>query len=378
MKEVMVVIGTRPEAIKLAPVVSTLKARGFDVSIVATAQHRDLLDQTLAVFGLRPDYDLDIMKPGQTLNDVAEAVINRLPPIFAEWKPDCVLVQGDTTTAFAAALAAFYAGIRVGHVEAGLRTYDRTSPFPEEINRQLIGRLADIHFAPTEGAKSNLLNEQVPAGAIHVVGNTEIDAILHIVGEFEDATKRGEVLKKLAADYGIGLQTDKKIVLVTAHRRESFNGGIRNICEAVKETARKRSDVVFIYPVHPNPNVQKTAHEILDGVPGVSLSQAMDYESFAFLMSRSYVILTDSGGVQEAAPSLGKPVLVMREKTERMEGVRAGVSKLVGTDKEKIISALSELLDDPEAYTAMTGKQNPYGDGKASARIAEALADYLK
>lgn len=378
MKKVLVVIGTRPEAVKLAPVVAALKERGLIVKVLATAQHRDMLDQVLEVFGLKPDFDLNVMRENQTLNGIAETILHRLDPILREEKPDCTLVQGDTTTAFTAALAAFYCGIRVGHVEAGLRTHDRNSPFPEEINRQLIGRLADIHFAPTEGARKNLLNEGVPAGNIHVVGNTEIDAILWVVSRFNNPAKRREMGEGLEEKYGLKLNEKKRLILVTAHRRESFGGGLKNICEAQREIAAKRDDIMLIYPVHPNPNVQKTVHAILDGTKNVFLPPAMDYESFAFLMSKAYLILTDSGGIQESAPSLGKPVLVMREKTERNEGVEVGVSWLVGTDRERIVAAALELLDDKKAYASMVGKKNPYGDGTASIKIAEALENYLK
>ncbi|TSA44775.1 UDP-N-acetylglucosamine 2-epimerase (non-hydrolyzing) [bacterium] len=378
MKKILVVIGTRPEAIKMALIISALRSRGIVPRVLATAQHRGLLDQALGVFGIKPDYDLDVMSENQTLNGVVETILHRLDPILREEKPDCVLVQGDTTTAFAAALAAFYCGIKVGHVEAGLRTYDKFSPFPEEMNRQLIGRLADIHFAPTENAKKNLLSERVPSENIHLVGNTEIDAIIWVVGRFNDPAKEREMEEKLKKEYGLELDGNKRIVLVTAHRRESFGEGLKNICGALKEIASKKEDTMFVYPVHPNPNVQRTVHSILDGTRNVFLTPAMDYETFAFLMNKSYLILTDSGGIQESAPSLGKPVLVMREKTERMEGVEAGVSKLVGTDKEKIVRATLELLDNPGVYVSMTGKKNPYGDGTASEKIASALENYLK
>lgn len=377
-KKVLIVFGTRPEAIKLAPVIRELRLSGMDSKILVTAQHRSLLDQVLKIFNVKPDYDLDIMLENQNLNDVTELILNRFNPILLEEKPDFVLVQGDTTTAFASALGAFYAGVAVGHVEAGLRTYDKYSPFPEEINRQLISRIADIHFAPTESAQKNLLNENIPSDKIHVVGNTEIDSLLWILSRYKDPSIAEKLVRDLTEDYGLDLNSNKKIILVTAHRRESFNKGLEDICGALKEIAVKRDDVVIVYPVHPNPNVQKIAHAVLGATKNVFLTIPIEYELFAYLMSRAHFILTDSGGIQESAPSLNKPVLVMREKTERGEGVEIGVSKLVGTNKEKIVSTVLELLDNPKTYLSMTGKKNPYGDGTASLKIVEVISSYLK
>ena len=387
MKKLLVVFGTRPEAIKLAPVIAEAKKRSnLKVAVCVFRQHREMLDQVLTTFGVEPDFDLNIsisdkdllskgvglFKKGKILLQSGFGLL-RFLFILKRERPDLLVVQGDTSTVFLSSFLAFHFKIPIAHVEAGLRTYDKYAPFPEEINRQLLGRLADIHFAPTENGKKNLLNENVSSEKIYVVGNTEIDALLWVLDCYKNPSIEREIREDLKKNYGLQLDDTQKILLVTAHRRESFGGGLESICEALKEIAAKRDDVAIVYPVHPNPSVQKTAYSVLSGAKNVFLTPPMAYKPFAFLMNRAYFILTDSGGIQESAPSLNKPVLVMREKTERMEGVEIGVSKLVGTNKEKIVSAALELLDNQKLYTSMTGKKNPYGDGHAAERIAEIL-----
>ncbi len=369
MKKILLVFGTRPEAIKMAPVYLELKrhANKVETAVCLTAQHREMLDQVTDFFGIDAQYDLDLMKPNQNLYSLTASIVEGMKPVLEDFKPDYVLVHGDTTTSMAAALAAFYAGAKVCHVEAGLRTHNKWSPFPEEMNRNITGRLADIHWAPTLDAKANLINEGVDEDQIMVTGNTVIDALLHglkLIGENESpvvtALKRRLPLKK-------------DIVLVTGHRRENFGEGFLNICRALKEIA-ERADVEIIYPVHLNPNVQKPVHEILDNVPNVHLIEPQPYEGFIWLMNRAKIIITDSGGVQEEAPSLGKPVLVMRNTTERPEAVEAGTVILVGTNREKIVSEALSLLTDDDRYLRMSQLHNPYGDGQASKRIASYLA----
>ena len=367
MQHILCIIGTRPEAIKVCPLVRYLKARAdqFAVKVCVTAQHRQMLDQVLSTFSVTPEYDLDVMQPGQTLPGLTAKILAGLEPILAAERPDWVIVQGDTTTTLAGALAAFYHHIPVGHIEAGLRTGDMRQPFPEEMNRVLTTRLTALHFAPTLRAAAALRAEGVLERDITVTGNTGIDAILYV----RDAMDRGE----LSAPPLPWVDPERKLVLVTSHRRENFGDGFRSAMEALK-TLADRPDVQLVYPVHRNPNVLGPAHEILGSHPNVVLLDPLAYVPFADLMRRSYLIVTDSGGVQEEAPSLGKPVLVLREKTERPEAVEAGTVRLVGTSREAIVGEATRLLEDPEAYAEMTRVHNPYGDGHACEAIAAALA----
>jgi len=374
MKKVMLVFGTRPEAIKMAPLVKAFeKSDAFETKVCVTAQHRQMLDQVLDLFEIKPDYDLDIMKPGQNLYEVTSNILLGLKDVFEEVKPDVVLVHGDTTTTLATSLAAFYQKISVGHVEAGLRTGNIYSPWPEEGNRQVTGRLATYHFAPTEESKANLLKENVDLDNVIVTGNTVIDALVSVVSKIESDKALEKKLQDIVASKGYKVDKDKKLILVTGHRRENFGQGFLNICEALKEVAMKNPDADIVYPVHLNPNVQKPVKELLSDVENVFLIDPLDYEPFVYLMHSSYFILTDSGGIQEEAPSLGKPVLVMRDTTERPEAVKAGTVKLVGTDKEKIIEACQVLFSDEKAYQTMSKSHNPYGDGKACERIVDFL-----
>ncbi len=374
MKKVMLVFGTRPEAIKMAPLVKAFeKSDAFETKVCVTAQHRQMLDQVLDLFEIKPDYDLDIMKPGQNLYEVTSNILLGLKDVFEEVKPDVVLVHGDTTTTLATSLAAFYQKISVGHVEAGLRTGNIYSPWPEEGNRQVTGRLATYHFAPTEESKANLLKESVDLDNVIVTGNTVIDALVSVVSKIESDKALEKKLRDIVASKGYKVDKDKKLILVTGHRRENFGQGFLNICEALKEVAMKNPDADIVYPVHLNPNVQKPVKELLSDVENVFLIDPLDYEPFVYLMYSSYFILTDSGGIQEEAPSLGKPVLVMRDTTERPEAVKAGTVKLVGTDKEKIIEACQVLFSDEKVYQTMSKSHNPYGDGKACERIVDFL-----
>jgi UDP-N-acetylglucosamine 2-epimerase (non-hydrolysing) len=356
--KVLFVFGTRPEAIKLAPVIRCLREDPrFETRVVVTAQHRALLDQVLAAFSIEPDHDLNVMREGQTLAESASRIIAALAPVIDRERPECVIVQGDTTTTFCGALAAFYAGIPVAHVEAGMRTGDLRQPFPEEMNRRLTSRLAALHFAATEPAAENLRREGVDPADIFVTGNTGIDAVLSVRDSLP------------ALD---GLST-KKIILVTAHRRESFVDGFIRICRALRRLA-ERGDVEIVYPVHPNPNVRAVVDEHLRDVPNIRLIEPVEYVAFVDLMRRGHILLTDSGGIQEEGPSLGKPVLVMREKTERPEAVDAGTARLTGTDEDAIVAEAARLLDDADEYARRARIHNPYGDGNASARIREVLA----
>ena len=371
----MTVFGTRPEAIKMAPVVPALASDPrFESICCVTAQHRDMLDQVLGLFELTPDHDLDLMRPGQTLHKLTARIIAGLGDVFEDDRPDVVLVHGDTTTTLAATLAAFYARIPVGHVEAGLRTGDLTAPFPEEANRVLADRICAFHFPPTERSAQNLRDEAMPDAGICITGNTVIDALLwvreRVSGRPFDADTYGTATAVLA-------DPTKRVVLVTGHRRESFGGGFERICTALSQLSDRYPDVHFIYPVHLNPRVQEPVHRHLSGRSNIHLLRPLDYAPFVRLMDRSTVILTDSGGIQEEAPSLGKPVLVMRDVTERPEGVAAGTVKLVGTNVARLVGEVSTLLDDPNAYAAMHRAHNPYGDGKASARILDFLAERL-
>jgi UDP-N-acetylglucosamine 2-epimerase len=370
-KKVMVVIGTRPEAIKLAPVVLELQQHSehFTTQICVTGQHREMLDQMLQVFGLRPDHDLGVMKAGQSLAEVTAACVTGMDGVLRRERPDVVLVQGDTTTTLAASLAAYYCHIPVGHIEAGLRTGKKNDPFPEEINRRLTTSLGDFHFAPTDVSRANLLREGVSPEDILVTGNTVIDALLL-------TQRRLAEEPTLAVDH-LGSTNGSRIILVTAHRRESFGLPFRRICEAIRALAERRADVLVVYPVHLNPNVQAPVREILEGLPNVRLLAPLDYVSFVACMQRAYILLTDSGGIQEEGPALHKPVLVMREVSERPEAISAGTACLTGTDPEAIIEAARSLLDDPSRYEQMTNRPNPYGDGHAAERIVEFLTARL-
>ena len=368
MHKVLLVFGTRPEAIKMAPLVRELLRypEQFQTRVCVTAQHRAMLDQVLSFFEITPDYDLNLMTPDQDLNGLTASVVTAMKPVLEDFKPDFVMVQGDTTTTFAAALAAFYLGIKVCHVEAGLRTNNKLAPFPEEVNRRITSVIADYHFAPTESARENLLRENIPADRILVTGNTVVDALLWALEKVETADDPDiDLLKKLTSG-------DQRIVLVTGHRRENFGDGFENICRALKEIARDEN-VRIIYPVHLNPRVQTMVHERLSGMPNIHLLAPLSYPAFIWLMKRSYMILTDSGGIQEEAPSIGKPVLVMREATERREAMDSGNVLLVGTDSDKIISACHDLLHDPGLYGRMSKKHNPYGNGEASGLIVQFL-----
>ncbi|MCC4261394.1 UDP-N-acetylglucosamine 2-epimerase (non-hydrolyzing) [Pseudomonas aestusnigri] len=368
------VFGTRPEAIKMAPLALQLAAdERFDAKVCVTGQHREMLDQVLSLFDLKPDYDLNIMKPGQDLTDVTAGILTGLKPVLAEFKPDIVLVHGDTATTFAASLAAYYQQIPVGHVEAGLRTGNIYSPWPEEGNRKLTGALATLHFAPTETSRQNLLNEGVGEERILVTGNTVIDALLDVVAKLEAS----QSLQAQFSQQFNFLQADKKLILVTGHRRESFGGGFERICRALVDTAKAHPEVQVVYPVHLNPNVREPVNRLLQGIENVHLIEPLDYLPFVYLMNRAHLILTDSGGIQEEAPSLGKPVLVMRDTTERPEAVEAGTVKLVGTDTDMIVKRLNLLLSDETAYAAMSRAHNPYGDGRACSRIQEGLLTWF-
>ena len=371
MKKVLLVFGTRPEAIKMAPLAIQLKQHNhyFETKVCVTAQHRQMLDQVLELFNLTPDYDLNLMKPGQTLSDITSGVLKGLEQVFAEWTPDVVLVHGDTATTFAASLAAYYHKIAVGHVEAGLRTGDIYSPWPEEANRKLTGALTTYHFAPTQSSYNNLIKENIDPKNITITGNTVIDALLTVKEKVE--TDRA-VIAQFEQQFNF-LDSTKKLILVTGHRRENFGQGFLNICKALVNLAKKYPEIQIVYPVHLNPNVQKPVNELLSGISNIYLIAPQDYLPFVYLMNRSYLILTDSGGIQEEAPSLGKPVLVMRDTTERPEAVEAGTVKLVGTDAALIQQSVIELLENTDLYQTMAAAHNPYGDGTASQKIIRAL-----
>lgn len=370
-KFVLVVFGTRPEAIKMAPLVKALATDDrFEVKVCVTAQHREMLDQVLNLFDIIPDYDLNLMSAGQTLNDVTARILIDLQPILRSLKPGIVLVHGDTATTFAASLAAYYEQIPVGHIEAGLRTGNMYSPWPEEANRKLTGVLADYHFAPTETARKNLLAEGVCNESITVTGNTVIDALLAVVEKIAENT---ELAQRLEALFPF-LDSGKKLILVTGHRRESFGSGFERICDALVQIAQGYPEVQIVYPVHLNPNVKEPVNRILKDVDNIFLIEPQDYLPFVYLMNYSSIILTDSGGIQEEAPSLGKPVLVMRETTERPEAVESGTVKLVGTSVERIVEEVSVLMEDQEVYDSMSFSHNPYGEGMACEEIVKALA----
>lgn len=369
--KVLTVFGTRPEAIKMAPLALQLAAdERFDARVCVTAQHREMLDQVLSLFELKPEYDLDLMKPGQDLNDVTTGILQGMKDVLNDFRPDIVLVHGDTATTFSTTLACYYQQIPVGHVEAGLRTGNLYSPWPEEGNRKLTGALAKLHFAPTDTSRHNLLEEGIDPATVHVTGNTVIDSLLDVVAKLEnDGQLAADQRKRFPM-----LEDNKRLILVTGHRRESFGGGFENICQALADTAQENPDVQILYPVHLNPNVSEPVNRLLGNIDNVHLMEPQDYLPFVYLMNRADIILTDSGGIQEEAPSLGKPVLVMRDTTERPEAVSAGTVKLVGTDVGAITGELRRLLTDQTAYNAMSFAHNPYGDGKACQRIRDALA----
>jgi UDP-N-acetylglucosamine 2-epimerase (non-hydrolysing) len=367
-RRVLSIFGTRPEAVKMAPVVERLAATpGVESSVCVTAQHRQMLDQVLDLFDIQPDYDLDIMRPDQALSDLTAALFTGLDPVLQDAQPDWVLIQGDTTTVMVAAVLAYYHRIRVGHVEAGLRTGDKWQPFPEEVNRRIAGAIADLHFAPTPQARENLLREGVPSERVVVTGNTVIDALQTIAArpyEFESGPLAG-------------IPWNRRVILVTAHRRENFGQPLDDIFSAIRHIAENYAEQVhFVYPVHLNPNVHRPAHRALGGIPNITLLDPLDYLPMVHLMKRAYLVLTDSGGIQEEAPAFGVPVLVMRRLTERPEAVEAGTARLVGTDPEKIVAEASRLLDDEGAYAAMARAINPFGDGHASERIVQALLEW--
>lgn len=381
-KKIMLVFGTRPEAIKMAPLVLKFRENTdeFDTKVCVTGQHREMLDQVLKIFDIQPDFDLNIMQQGQDLYDVTSRVLTGMRDILKTAQPDIVLVHGDTTTSTAAALAAFYQQIPVGHVEAGLRTHNIYSPFPEEMNRQLTGRIATYHFAPTALSRENLLRENVGDERIIVTGNTVIDALQWVVGRINDDANLQARTKTTLAQHGYDIErltASRRMVLITGHRRENFGDGFIQMCRAIKDLAQKYPDVDFIYPMHLNPNVRKPIREVfgddLSGQKNMFFIEPLEYVEFVALMAKSTLVLTDSGGIQEEAPSLGKPVLVMRDTTERPEAVEAGTVKLVGTDYQTILDSVSELLDDAEAYRRMSRAVNPYGDGKACQRIIDFL-----
>ena len=365
---ILSVFGTRPEAIKMAPVVKALAASAaLEARVCVTSQHRQMLDQVLDLFAIRPDYDLNIMKAAQSLGDITSGVLAGLSEVFDDWQPDRILVHGDTTTTFAASLAAYYRKIPVGHVEAGLRTGNRYSPWPEEMNRRLTGALADLHFAPTNRARDNLLRENTPPETVHVTGNTVIDAL-----QMTRDRLLADPDAHRAHDERFAFLGGKRLVLVTGHRRESFGNGLRDMCGALADMAA-RGDVTVLYPVHLNPNVRGPVHDILGGRADIHLTDPEDYLPFVYLMNRSTLIITDSGGIQEEAPSLGKPVLVTRDTTERPEAVEAGTVIMTGTDRARIVKEASRLLDDPAHYDRMSHAHNPYGDGRAAGRIVAYL-----
>lgn len=369
IKKVMFAFGTRPEAIKMAPLIKTFQAdKDFVTKVCVTAQHRQMLDQVLNIFDINPDYDLNIMKPGQDLFDVTENVLSGMKRVLSDFNPDIVLVHGDTTTTSACSLAAFYNKIKIGHIEAGLRTGNIYSPWPEEANRKITGVLADYHFAPTSTSENNLLKENINKKNILVTGNTVIDALYLMIEKIENNPRlKSRILELISSQYK--LFDDKKIILITGHRRENFGHGFRNICNALKTIADNNPDFDIVYPVHFNPNVQKPVREILSNAKNIHLIEPLSYECFIYMMSKSFFIITDSGGIQEEAPSLGKPVLVMRDSSERPEAIKAGTVKLVGTDYAKIIEESQKLIDDENEYNKMSKAYNPYGDGKASLKI---------
>ena len=378
MKKVLIVFGTRPEAIKMAPLVNEFQkdSINFNMKVCVTAQHREMLDQVLNLFQITPDYDLNIMQPGQNLYDVTANILLKIKTVLEEFDPDLVLVHGDTATTFATSLAAYYQKIKIGHVEAGLRSSNLYSPWPEEGNRRLTGVLADYHFSPTKSNQKNLLDEGVNESSVFVTGNTVIDALQLVINRIDADRSLKLNIEKTIVESGFK-EINSKFILVTGHRRENFGQGFLNICEALKVLAEGNPDINILYPVHLNPNVRKPVDELLSNIRNINLVEPFQYEEFVYLMSRSYLILTDSGGIQEEAPSLGKPVLVMRGKTERPEAIEAGTVKLVGSDKDNIIKEVQKLLNDNSEYQKMSKAHNPYGNGNASEKILNILKDLL-
>ena len=374
MKKILLVFGTRPEAIKMAPLIKEFGrySKNFDVKVCVTAQHREMLDQVLDLFQIKPDYDLDIMSPGQNLYDITSCILLRLKTVLEQFRPDVVLVHGDTATTFSASLAAYYQKIKIGHVEAGLRTGNLYSPWPEEANRRLTGVLADYHFAPTAISKQNLINEGVNESTISVTGNTVIDALQLIVKQINSDKNLRDKIETTITNSGFN-NLNSKFILVTGHRRENFGQGFLNICEALKVIAERNPNIIVLYPVHLNPNVRMPANKHLSNVDNIVLVEPFQYQEFIYLMSKSYLILTDSGGIQEEAPSLGKPVLVMRDTTERPEAVEAGTVKLIGSNKGNIVKEVQLLLNDSNEYQRMSKSHNPYGDGSACVKIVHFL-----
>jgi len=368
MKNILLVFGTRPEAIKMAPIITELnKSDKLSYKVCITGQHKEMLNQVLDVFSLKCEYNLNIMSPGQTLNDIFSKIVGKLQAVFEEFKPDLVLVHGDTSTSFATALACFYAKIPIGHVEAGLRTGNLISPWPEEGNRRLTSVIANYHFAPTENSKRNLLNEGVSEQRIIVTGNTVVDAVLMIKNRFQSDLPFAEKVRHALPS----INFDEKIILITGHRRENFGSGFENICQAIKNLALSNPSLQFVYPVHLNPQVHGIVHKLLGNIENVRLIEPLSYTEFVYLMINSHIILTDSGGIQEEAPSLGKPVLLMRDTTERPEAVNAGTVNLVGTDCDNIVNSVNTLLQNQQEYEKMSKAVNPYGDGKAANKIVE-------
>ena len=377
MKKILIVFGTRPEAIKMAPLVLAFQkySKDIEAKVCVTAQHREMLDQVLEIFDIKPNYDLNIMKQGQDLYDVTSRILLGMKEVLTEYKPDVVLVHGDTATTLATALSAFYQKISVGHVEAGLRTGDIYSPWPEEANRKLTGVLTRYHFAPTQTSQANLTAEGIELSNIYVTGNTVIDALLWVLDKIENTGSLKKELSQKIMNQFPAFESSNKFVLITGHRRENFGQGFLDMCNGIKILAQTHPDVDFVYPVHLNPNVQKPVLELLSGIDNVYLVDPLDYEPFVYLMSKSYLILTDSGGIQEEAPSLGKPVLVMRDTTERPEALDAGTVKLVGTNTDNIINEVNKLLNDKSEYERMSKSHNPYGDGKACEKIIKTLIE---
>lgn len=375
MKKILIVFGTRPEAIKMAPLVKAFKNNNnFDTRVCVTAQHRQMLDQVLDIFEIVPEYDLNIMKAGQDLYDITANVLVGIRDVLTDFAPDVVFVHGDTSTTFSTSLAAYYAKVKVGHIEAGLRTYDIYSPWPEEGNRQLTGVLANYHFAPTAQSQQNLLKEGKDKNNIFVTGNTVIDALMYVVHRIDNQPElKQKIRAKISAQYP--LETQRKVILVTGHRRENFGQGFINICEGLKQIALNNPEIDIVYPVHLNPNVQRPVNEILSNIANIYLIDPLQYEEFIYLMSQAYFIITDSGGIQEEAPSLGKPVLVMRDTTERPEAVAAGTVKLVGCDQAVLVREAEKLLNDQNEYEMMSRAHNPYGDGKACERVVQLMQD---
>jgi UDP-N-acetylglucosamine 2-epimerase (non-hydrolysing) len=379
MKKILIVFGTRPEAIKMAPLVKAMQAesKAFDTQVCVTAQHRDMLDQVLNLFNITPEHDLNLMQPGQSLTALSNRVLTGIEQVLSAVKPDLVFVHGDTTTSSMTALAAFYQQIDVAHIEAGLRTHNLYAPWPEEANRQITGRLTKWHFAPTELARQNLRAENTPDAQICVTGNTVIDALYWVRNQIGEDTARDADLRAGIAENGFDFSPERRVILITAHRRENFGAGFENICKSLATLAENNPDCDLVYPVHLNPNVQKPVHKLLGDKPNIHLIAPLDYEPFIWLMLKSHIVLTDSGGIQEEAPGLGKPVLVMRETTERPEAAEAGTVKLVGTNSSLIADQTQALLDDESAYAEMSRARNPYGDGKACRRVIDFLLEQV-